>query len=419
MGATGAGRESRAAEGGRVSEWDDRLNGHGAIQLVRQISTALGPLDASGGSVADMEGLARAKQATEVVRDLVDAADGNLVAASILDRMLPHAQNAMARAEAYATSHESDQLIQLNVHLDGVLDAASALIIAGSVVSPDQQREAAGAYRRAAGQLLSRVKEESEEASEWLRANVQDLTAKVDAASAAVDATRAEGEAKLAELKAATEAESTRFSTATTEAVSQQKASFEGLATELRASVETLREELNEKAAEGLAELDRLREEAARLVNLVGDHALAGGHGAYANEERQAADVWRYVAVASLSVVAALGFFYLETVGSAAFSWQSFWIRVVLIVPFGLLAAYAASQSGKHRDNEAAARRLALDLVAIGPYIERLTEDKRDAVRDRLADRFFAQSPAEAKADAVPGLQQAIEVISKALDKVK
>ena len=53
----------RGREGEIVSQWDDRVNGHQAIQFVRQLAAAVSPLSVGKGSPADVAALHRAKEA--------------------------------------------------------------------------------------------------------------------------------------------------------------------------------------------------------------------------------------------------------------------------------------------------------------------------------------------------------------------
>jgi hypothetical protein len=59
---------------------------------------------------------------------------------------------------------------------------------------------------------------------------------------------------------------------------------------------------------------------------------------------------------------------------------------------FGI-AGYLATQSGKHRDREERARRRELELAAFGPFIGDLSEEKQEALVEKLADRIFGHEP--------------------------
>lgn len=165
---------------------------------------------------------------------------------------------------------------------------------------------------------------------------------------------------------------------------------------------------LDASAADVVAELEKYRDEAAQLVNAVGQNAFAGGHGVYANEERARADFWRWVTVGAIIVVAALGAWYLVTVGTSAFSIQGFWVRAVLILPFAVLAGYAARQSGRHRNNEIGARNRALELLALDPYLALLPTETQHEIKAKMTDRFFGASVQNLGEDSV-GIQEIVE----------
>lgn len=69
--------------------------------------------------------------------------------------------------------------------------------------------------------------------------------------------------------------------------------------------------------------------------------------------------------------------------------YQGFLTRVFLSITFGIFAAYAGRQASRFFDMEQKNRRLALELEALGPFIEPLDKAERDKFRVQIGDRSF------------------------------
>jgi hypothetical protein len=52
-------------------------------------------------------------------------------------------------------------------------------------------------------------------------------------------------------------------------------------------------------------------------------------------------------------------------------------------------AIYASRESNKHRILETQNRNLELELASIGPFIELLPEDKKQAIKEDLVKKYF------------------------------
>ncbi len=64
--------------------------------------------------------------------------------------------------------------------------------------------------------------------------------------------------------------------------------------------------------------------------------------------------------------------------------------RIFLSITFGIFAAYAARQAGRFFEMEQQNRRRALELEALGPFIEPLEKIDRDKFRVQIGERSFA-----------------------------
>ena len=74
---------------------------------------------------------------------------------------------------------------------------------------------------------------------------------------------------------------------------------------------------------------------------------------------------------------------------SEAEFYQGFATRVFLSITFGIFAAYAAKQASRFFETESRNRKLALELEALGPFIEPLEKSDQDKFRVQIGDRSF------------------------------
>lgn len=83
------------------------------------------------------------------------------------------------------------------------------------------------------------------------------------------------------------------------------------------------------------------------------------------------------------------------------------------------LTAYAARQSGHHRDREDETRRVQLELTAFGPFTNDL--ENPDEARSAYAKRLFKGAERQSNADGVLGKDQVslLQTIIESLIKVR
>lgn len=78
-----------------------------------------------------------------------------------------------------------------------------------------------------------------------------------------------------------------------------------------------------------------------------------------------------------------------QTPSSDSAFYQGLATRIFLSITFGIFAAYAARQASHFLEMERKNRKLALELQALGPYIEPLEKDKQDEFRLKIGERSF------------------------------
>jgi hypothetical protein len=138
-------------------------------------------------------------------------------------------------------------------------------------------------------------------------------------------------------------------------------------------------------------------------VGVVGNLAVTSGYLKTANLSRRLMWVWQLATVSTLVtlVIVAMEYFLPASQGAAAVSWQAYGTRVLIAVALGILAAYCAAQGEKAASAEKRNRRMALELEAIGPFLDPLSDEEKSKFRIQLGERSFGHDP-----DTVPAPKQ-------------
>lgn len=185
------------------------------------------------------------------------------------------------------------------------------------------------------------------------------------------------------------------------------KASLDALHTEFKGAATVLLQNMKQKKAE-----------IESLVGVIGNLGVTSGYKKAADQARLRLYVWQSLTVMALIGLVAVAFmsafpkqqFFpagnaaLQHAGSIpsgqnspptlqASSDTTFYhglaTRVFLSLTFGIFAAYAGRQASHAFNVEQKNRKLALELEALGPFIEPLEKGDRDKFRVQIGDRSF------------------------------
>jgi len=178
-----------------------------------------------------------------------------------------------------------------------------------------------------------------------------------------------------------------------------------------------------DNAAEILDKIDQHKKDVESLVGVIGNLGITSGYKKVADHARLFLYVWQTITLLSLaclifiaSVVAFPKFAEFLTpasqkapltasvgktslpgtvseIHSVESSDTNFYhgllSRIFLSITFGVFAAYAGQQASRFFQIEQKNRKLALELEALGPFIEPLSREDRDKFRVLVGDRSF------------------------------
>lgn len=147
-------------------------------------------------------------------------------------------------------------------------------------------------------------------------------------------------------------------------------------------------------ADELLIKLSGLRDDAARIVGVVGDIGVTGNYQKIAKTESEQANFWRWATVIIFGcgiaiAVATFIKYYHEAIDSS-----NVWaiaIRLLYAIAITAPAFYTARESARHRTNSDRAKQTELELAALGPFIELMPDAKKTEIREKLSQVYFGK----------------------------
>ena len=203
-------------------------------------------------------------------------------------------------------------------------------------------------------------------------------------------------------------------------ALKEMQQAFADAETAHRTTHEAQTKAYQASAEQQLAMLKERNAEAEKIVESIGTTGLTGNYKRIAEAESKAANWMRTLSIIFMTAG-------LIAIGSALYGYnashdlQASILRIVLGLAFAAPAAYVAYESARHRANEIRARKVELELAALGPFMVKMPELKQIEVREKLVERFFGQPLVEPKIDLPPSvltaLTDALQTVSKFIPK--
>lgn len=158
--------------------------------------------------------------------------------------------------------------------------------------------------------------------------------------------------------------------------------------------ISALRGGLVNHASEIIADLENIKQEARELIGLIGDTAVTGNYQKIANDHKKSADFWRNFAAFFMVVFSVILIYTIWDLNSENLEWQKALIRIIAAVSLSYPATYAARESSKHRSLENINRKAELELAAINPFIELLSDEKKQEIKEKLVEKYFGNDVA-------------------------
>jgi hypothetical protein len=402
-----------------MAQWSDRLTSHPLFNHLQNLGPAIdNALNRENLDPQAVEGLSRLKSVLAFTGRRLAGADPFILQFGVVDNLGNHFQAIITEVQQFTANGNIGHLTNANTNADAALTLLAQLNVPLTTEDFQAAKEAAEAYRKGLGTILSEVKSSSKKVGSELEAlNVRtgELAAVIDSEKVRLATVSAEAQAKfLADQEARTkeftatqkdqQTRNTALLTEYMQKLTTQDAEFtkqrEEIAHAHEDELDALKEEFAVAATKLRDDINDRKVEVEKLVGVIGNLGVTSGYLKAANGARSTVWIWQGVTVAAMIglIIVAVNAFLPAISGE--FSWGGFAGRVFISLTFGVLAAYAASQADKYQKVERQNRRLALELEAMGPFIAPLSPEKQEEFRLNIGDRSFGHGDGSGGLDA-------------------
>lgn len=393
-----------------MDPWEQKLDNTQIITRMRSLDEKLATYDESALSVDDRSYLDRMKAVNEQLHIILENIDPEVVNLSAANTIATSLANITSYLDNWTSSGNSTYL---NNHLfnetNSIIQSISSLAPA---VSLPEARAAIVNLRRSAGQQKRIVETITQEIK--AKGSLADTTIdeKVTETQKLLETIgeNAEGvndqlqETQTSINKLATD-QTAAFNTAETERAKEFTKLMSMKQDQLDATLDDLAQKTSHETGviKKIAEKDAQATEdakvrAEKLLGIVSQDALISDYSKNAKREWLSSLIWQIVAATSIL----LAIIFASTLANEATSdmaWQKLAARLAVVTAFGGLATYAAKQASEHRHAQRQSEHMSLQLSAVRPYLEDVTDKlQRDALLVKLADKFFSEKKSTSKA---------------------
>ena len=175
------------------------------------------------------------------------------------------------------------------------------------------------------------------------------------------------------------------------------------------------------ESKEAIKRLNNKLSEANKIVNIVGNVGVTGNYQNIANENKKSADNFRIIALVFMAIMSVLIICSIVELSSSEFNLYKSLVRILGAAVLTYPAIYASRESTKHRKLETQNRRIELELASIGPFIELLADDKKQAIKEELVKKYFGNHIHEETNDdeniSLVGLEKILNLVSQLVKK--
>ncbi|MGE4438958.1 hypothetical protein [Achromobacter sp.] len=174
----------------------------------------------------------------------------------------------------------------------------------------------------------------------------------------------------------------------------ERAATFEATVAELKRGFEEFESSTKTESSSLISGLEDQRNQAARIVQVVGNIGVTGNYQQIAKSESKQANFWRWATVLFFSAGIGVAIATFVKFWAQPFSSENAWsiaIRLLYAIAITAPAWYTARESARHRTNSDRAKQTELELASIGPFIELMPEEKKVQIREQLTPFYFGK----------------------------
>jgi hypothetical protein len=126
------------------------------------------------------------------------------------------------------------------------------------------------------------------------------------------------------------------------------------------------------------------------------------------------------MAIIFMTVFSGLLVWTIIDLSADGFDWTKSLIRLIAAAALSYPATYAARKSSKHRKLETVNRNAELELASINPFIEGLSDDKKQIIKEKLVEKYFGNNKNNDFLDSkgteglsIPAIEKLLNAVAK------
>lgn len=393
-----------------MPNWQEQFNDHPAHGTLQQALAALdGIRDRATESSEGVEAVERLERILKAFELTVAGADPYLVAPNVMDNANQRLEHLRDELTNFVSDSSITHLEAANSHAGTVSQLLYQFNLPKSPEEIASLGDSISSFRRSVSQHERYLNEDVENFRGrlgQLEQFARELDEDIKSQKSRVDAAIAEFQKQFSEAESTRSTRSAEAETKRAEEFATAKAArkeeFDGVLAGLQTEADKLLEdktthleELSDAFAKSRSdffnELERYKDQAKELVQVIGNTGLTGGYQKAANSARNAGYFWQTLAILSLVGFVALGFYMFVYRIESVTSIEDFLARAFVTGSVGVLARYSANQANKNRRALWYNRRMELELASVDPYIAFLKPDKQVEIKEMLFDRVFGR----------------------------
>lgn len=393
--------EHESGRGKSLSDFTDSIRDSAAVSTLKEC-VALADAQAQEGW--DDKQLNHVVTRSSVVcRDILSRltiADKNLVPRDILDEIENQTQNIHDNLQTLVGKPPEFpfDIDSANQWLDDLLKAASPLPAVPIRSTNQVLVRAAEQFDREANEAKSSISAEVEQ----LRSVVTELTEQIErTASGQTDSVNELTETINSRVNEAQETLGS-LEARTNEAVEKLEVDVTGIRDEFNVSQLERREEFDtalkeqerlfrERLAPVAENVEELREQAKVVLEEAAGAGTAQHYAMQRDMQQATANFWRRIGVGTLVLLFLITVIIFMDARLADMEFSVVWLaaRSSVLVTLGAIATIALRQSGQHRRREEEMARVSNELLLLGPFMNRLPEQDRQALLREITPLYF------------------------------
>jgi len=398
-----------------MSRWNSTFEAQQANQLVQQCLTSLESVKLDGLSAQDLTEYSRLLKVLKVLASRFSKLDPELFNLNTWGNLPNWLTSVNVHINNFVQNHNIGHLHHANNFADNVLDLFRPLDTGATVKELKSLADANTVFQKKIIEELQSVRARAEEAKKQLdslSAAISQAKARLDENNQVIQQQKTRLDQSIAEFqKQFSSAQDSRAKDFAAELKKHSDEFFKqaklfeiqsnGATSQRKQEYDAFFEDIHKQSDAHLDFLKTREDEVNKIFGTIGSTAFAGNFKTTADNEANAANLWRWIALGLMAAMIAVGgyaFYY--SIGHET-DWRVFAFRLGTVIVLAVPAVYAANESSKHREREKLNRKVHLELASIDAYLVLLPEDKRNTIKGNLAEKFFGVPVLKEKGDEV------------------